>query len=109
MIDPTFGLCASCDAPLLQPHGFYGTDLCGPCCVGEAAAAGFVTWECVQRYNTGCNAADELLPGEFPTSCHLCGCAMERSGKARPIVLAERAKPIDNPAVLASSPPPPIT
>jgi hypothetical protein len=41
------GACLSCECDLLQPHGFYGTDLCGPCCVGEAATRGQRTWHCI--------------------------------------------------------------
>lgn len=28
--------CLSCGAPLLQPGGYAGSGMCGPCCTGEA-------------------------------------------------------------------------
>ncbi len=39
-----FGNCLSCGTPLLQ-RGGYGsvTELCGPCCTGEADTAGETT------------------------------------------------------------------
>lgn len=40
------GQCMSCDTALLQANGFAGTDLCGPCCTGEAATLESTTHEC---------------------------------------------------------------
>ena len=38
-----FGRCLSCRIPLLEKGGFHGTDLCGPCCTGEARTAGMLS------------------------------------------------------------------
>ncbi len=35
--------CESCREPLLERGGFHGTDLCGPCCTGEARTAGMLS------------------------------------------------------------------
>lgn len=40
------GTCASCDTALLNARGYAGTDLCGPCCTGEADSATDVCAEC---------------------------------------------------------------
>ena len=29
-------VCIACEQPMAIPGGFCGTDLCGPCCTGEA-------------------------------------------------------------------------
>lgn len=34
--DAPFGKCQTCDQPLGKPGGYADTDLCGPCCTGEA-------------------------------------------------------------------------
>lgn len=40
-----FGDCLSCGVPLLERGGFHGTQLCGPCCTGEARTAGMLSIE----------------------------------------------------------------
>lgn len=41
-----FGTCITCGVPLLQADGFAGTELCGPCCLGEAEAVHDITTRC---------------------------------------------------------------
>lgn len=41
--DFPFGKCICCEQPLLQPRGYAGTDMCGPCTTGEADTIGEVT------------------------------------------------------------------
>lgn len=71
--------CASCDIPLLQPHGFYGTDLCGPCCTGESAMAGYVSWEC-----GACHICVEIPLHQAAEPCGTCDRPMGLSTKGKP-------------------------
>lgn len=52
-----FGVCSSCETPLLQPRGFHGSHLCGPCCTGEADTIGHVSILCTEY---GCAHALEV-------------------------------------------------
>lgn len=53
--------CQSCGVRLLQPHGFHGTGLCGPCMTGESATAQQVTFWC--SGHPQCVACDESDSG----------------------------------------------
>lgn len=74
---PPYGLCISCGTPLLQPFGFYGCEMCGPCTVGEAAAFGQVSYKCVS-----CDIHDEV-DATKPAPVH-CGKSMQLTGKSHP-------------------------
>jgi hypothetical protein len=57
------GRCITCKQPLHQRHGFAGTDLCGPCCTGEADTINSVTSTCA------CGALVEHERWSDPPAC----------------------------------------
>lgn len=69
--------CDSCDCPLLQPWGFHGLELCGPCCTGESDTVDTLTYSCPNK----CHDGFEIAVGNQPV-CPSCNEVGELTGKA---------------------------
>lgn len=73
--------CLTCKTPLAQPGGFYGTDLCGPCCTGEADTHGHLSYEC-KRCSNEMGGIGEETPCGYPIpTCWKCSQPMSLTEK----------------------------
>jgi hypothetical protein len=79
MSDAPHGRCDGCNVPLLQPHGYEGAGLCGPCCTGEADSLEQVSYEC-SDYK--CRAAHDRRFSDPAPRCWKCNSVMVLSRKA---------------------------
>jgi hypothetical protein len=75
--------CDSCDCRLLQPWGFHGLELCGPCCTGESDTVDTLTYDCVNRCKVkGTDSTEREIDRGDPVCCPFCKGPVTLTGKA---------------------------